>query len=296
MSSPLTFSSLTLLLLFVLCRQLWALCYFPDGTIATDLQCDPNALVSACCERNSVCLSNGVCAETRNSSGVVNYVRGSCTDKSWGSLSCPLFCRQGTTFFLKWRMTSLIDGLTANLGGSAGVYLCDGKDHWCCDNGNVYQGCCSDSRNDLGLPVGTPVMTIAGNATAAPSDTSIPSLPSSTTAPSTMATVTAGTTSPATMGDPTTAMPASSKDLDLKIGAGVGIPLGIALLMALVYVAFLKTKRSRPEAVVKLQVDDNHTLAPQQCIIKVAELDPECRAQPELHAHAQVLPQLPDQP
>lgn len=199
-------------------------------------------------------------------------------------------------FLLIWRMTWLIDGLTVNLGGSAGVYLCDGKDHWCCDNGNVYQGCCSDSRNDLGLPVGTPIMTIAGNATAAPSETSTPSLPSSTTAQSTMATVTTGTTRAAATSGPTTTIPASSKDLDLKIGAGVGIPLGVALLMALVYVAFLKTKQSRPEAVVKLQVDDNHTSAPQQCIIKVSELDPECRAQPELHAHARGLPQLPDQP
>ena len=111
-----------------------------------------------------------------------------------------------------------------------------------------------------------------------------------------MATVTTGTTTAAATSGPTTTAPASSKDLDLKIGAGVGIPLGVVLLMALVYLAFLKTKQSRPEALLKVQVDDNHTLAPQQCIIKLSELDPECRAQPELHAHARGLPQLPDQP
>ncbi len=85
---------LSVALLFLLFSQASTLCYYPNGDLNDDLACNPSAAVSACCQRNWTCLSNGVCGLT-NSTGGTNYGRHSCTDKSWNSPACPQFCLSG---------------------------------------------------------------------------------------------------------------------------------------------------------------------------------------------------------
>ena len=181
------------------------------------------------------------------------------------------------------------------------MYLCDGKDHWCCDQGNVYHGCCSDPRQDLGLGQGIPTMSFETTPPAVASTTSSSSVIPSATAPTTTAMASPESSSPAATSSPPTAAPAWSKDLDLKVGAGVGVPLGIGLLLALVYIITLKKQQSRYKALSKVQLPwQQHDKprsgsdGPYQRHIEVSGLEHEARAQPELHAHSRGLPQLPD--
>jgi len=118
------------------------------------------------------------------------------------------------------------------------MYLCDASaGNWCCDEGDVYKGCCSDKGNLRSLGTGTSV-TVIGQAATSSSAAASSSVPASSTSStiSTPAQTTTGTASP-------TAAP--SNDLGAKVGAGVGVPLGIALLAALGDIGFLGRKRSR---------------------------------------------------
>ena len=83
-----------LLLVVTLALQVSSSCYYPDGTyIAADRPCITNGTQeSFCCGSQGVtCLSDKVCYNSNASSGN-EYVRGSCTDRSFQSSACPNFC------------------------------------------------------------------------------------------------------------------------------------------------------------------------------------------------------------
>ena len=72
----------------------YAVCYYPDGSIAYNYQtCNPESdNASACCELStSVCTENGYCF---GSAGVL--YRGGCTDRKWPSPNCAQQCLNGT--------------------------------------------------------------------------------------------------------------------------------------------------------------------------------------------------------
>ena len=80
-------------LLFTHSLFIEATCYYPDGTIATqDIPCTKDTTVNAdyCCGSDSICLTNKICLNN-----IGTLVRGSCTDHSWTSPSCPSFCVSG---------------------------------------------------------------------------------------------------------------------------------------------------------------------------------------------------------
>lgn len=79
-------------------------CYFPDGSPAdTDVPCNPSWSESACCGAGWDCLANGtVCIPSKDDPGAVaDAARGSCTDITWQSVSCPLVCK-GMSFCFVW--------------------------------------------------------------------------------------------------------------------------------------------------------------------------------------------------
>lgn len=92
-----------------------AACYYPDGSIApNDTPCQDRTAESTCCGQGYACLSNGMCQATGKElqkGGATELVRGACTDRSWRSSSCPLFC---------------INPETDNVGGGIGVAKCVG--------------------------------------------------------------------------------------------------------------------------------------------------------------------------
>src|SRR6266536_6000704 len=61
----------------------------PSTGAPDDHPCNPDADASVCCGTGWTCLSDGVCKI--NEEGTDFYYRGTCTDFSWNSQSCPGF-------------------------------------------------------------------------------------------------------------------------------------------------------------------------------------------------------------
>ena len=84
-----------ILRLFLFCTLGACICYYPNGDVSPqDVPCTSNSN-STCCGIGYACLTNQICMDTSltpASSGSTKYVRGSCTDKSFSSSACPLFC------------------------------------------------------------------------------------------------------------------------------------------------------------------------------------------------------------
>ena len=70
------------------------LCYTPDGTLSNDVPCNPDAPNSVCCTSGFLCMSNGLC-QPKNYPNQDQFIRGTCTDKSWAARECVDFCVAG---------------------------------------------------------------------------------------------------------------------------------------------------------------------------------------------------------
>ena len=96
---------------FTLIRSQSKPCFYPNGKRADkDFACPQTSSDSdqhtACCGNEGfTCSSNRVCHSTTDES----YARGSCTDISWQSSSCPHFCKLSKSAF--WNVPILWDGL-----------------------------------------------------------------------------------------------------------------------------------------------------------------------------------------
>lgn len=70
-----------------------AACYYPDGHQATgDFACFLDQDQSPCCGSGSICEESGLC-KVAGSIGVSNLIRGTCTDQTWASSACSIFCK-----------------------------------------------------------------------------------------------------------------------------------------------------------------------------------------------------------
>ncbi|KAI9809815.1 MAG: hypothetical protein M1825_000248 [Sarcosagium campestre] len=172
-------------------------CYWPDGSIASDnIPCDPTAEVTSCCPNDgrSVCLSNGLCFFLPD--GTID--RFSCTDQGWGE-GCSDRCIAK-------------DSIYYPLNGHADLFQCMQDAKYCCGADTT---CCTN---------GDGFFLANSNITGPPS--LIKSLtPNTTDADSANRTTTITTT--------TVSSSTSSSAREAAIGAGVGGPLGIALIGAL---------------------------------------------------------------
>ncbi|KAK1997244.1 hypothetical protein LX36DRAFT_636529 [Colletotrichum falcatum] len=178
MSPPLAL----LLLIFSLSSRAHGVCYYPDGSIApNDTPCQDRTAESVCCGQGYACLSNGMCQATGRElqkGGATELVRGACTDRSWRSSSCPLFC---------------INPETDNVAGGIGVGKCQGavEELYYCINAVQDRVNCTAKQNVLFFQrkshqSPTVITTIGVAATTAPASSSSSSL-SSTTSESTTA-------------------------------------------------------------------------------------------------------------
>ena len=63
-------------------------CYFPNQAIAPNAYaCSLSTNYGACCAVGHICLDNGLCTP-----GDGQIFRGGCTDPTWSSPECPLYC------------------------------------------------------------------------------------------------------------------------------------------------------------------------------------------------------------
>lgn len=83
----------------LLARSVFAACYYPDGSVAQDTPCTDGTVQSSCCGTGYACLGHSssffLCQATGSEfqkPGATQYVRGSCTDKTWRSANCPNVC------------------------------------------------------------------------------------------------------------------------------------------------------------------------------------------------------------
>lgn len=77
-----------LILSILACTVTARQCYYPDGSESNDVACSDDDVVQ-CCDKDSICLSNGYCLNTYPNA--YSVARSSCTDSAWGS-DCPQQC------------------------------------------------------------------------------------------------------------------------------------------------------------------------------------------------------------
>ena len=235
-----------------------AICYYPDGSTAhQDTPCSTvdSGGISFYCGQGYACLSNAICmsvSTTNDPESSTTYVRGSCTDQKWLSLSCPLFCidyRCGIKPHSKLlRADSLTRGGSDNVAGGEGMSKCSNTtadSYRCIDS---VQGSCncateSDTIHFAGSPsvitaigvTASSTRTTATSQTQSPSSSTATTMSSSTT--SSLATSSTAGLSTAFNESPTDspipgATPSPSSNHNEAIGLGVGIPLGAIILAA----------------------------------------------------------------
>ncbi|KAF2738372.1 hypothetical protein EJ04DRAFT_541325 [Polyplosphaeria fusca] len=199
-------------------------CFFPNGNVVpSDTACNPNAIVSACCFDGQACLSNGLCVSDPHNETLARLHRGTCTDQQWKSGNCPRQC------------------LDVDDNG-APVYSCNqtNTESYCC-----YDGCqCNPAYSTFSIamaPQEVYTVTIIGEDFTQTRPTATSSTPSPSTSAS-AATTDSGATVPAS--STTSPVAEQSTPNTTAIGAGVGVGVPVAALLAVV--AFFWWKRRQP--------------------------------------------------
>ncbi|KAL2153526.1 hypothetical protein VTH82DRAFT_4681 [Thermothelomyces myriococcoides] len=219
-------STLVFVLSFAFCSLLQgarAACYYPNGDLApNDSPCQDDSTHATCCEKGYACLSNGICkatGEELQKPGVMTeYVRGSCTDRTWRSSSCPLFC---------------INEEFDNVDSGNSMIKCEGTsdDMYYCVN--AQRSSCEDKVNIVYFPGIPSAITTVGVAAPNPS----PSF--STTAPTSSSPAVTPTEDSSTTASPgpdkaTVPLSSSSSFFSLDILGIVGIATVEAALLVFV--------------------------------------------------------------
>jgi hypothetical protein len=207
---------LTLLLLSTLAAHLSAeTCYLPNGSAIGGLRvCDPSAPASACCALGDECTTNGFCKAGND--GDNNWLwRGTCTDKTWESDSCPKYCYDSSTSMdTDWQFANVsANPLTGEIAAKVNfkVMACS-EDSYCCSYPDGYYpldrpgfDCCDDPKRNFtagpadfqaGYPVTTKVFVGFASLSGSRAGTSTPK---SSTSSSSTSTESEATTSPTSM-------------------------------------------------------------------------------------------------
>ncbi|KAF7121625.1 hypothetical protein CNMCM5793_009096 [Aspergillus hiratsukae] len=210
-------------------------CYYPDAT---------------CCGQGYACLSNSLCMATGDEikkTGATLYVRGSCTDPTWRSSACPLFCINPDP------------PNSDNLAGGQEIVKCPNTalDMYYCIDYNMENVNCSAQHNVL-IFQGTPTALTTIGVTATTEITSSTSTISSATANSSSVVTTTGYST--TTGNPSptaskvaaeTTTPAAAEPKPAQnhtgviAGATVGGFVALAAIAGLVYFFRRRGKRQR---------------------------------------------------
>jgi hypothetical protein len=194
--------------------------------------CNTTQTNSACCLPQDSCTAQGLCLGTSN----FNY-RGSCTDKTWQSNSCPQTCRQGKSQILV--MLSLangsIDPFTKQpYGVQTPIISCSGPgaipNEFCCNS--VGRNCCSIAPFGLGS---------TGNAFSHGLDQLVLNLRNAQNGISSSSSSSAS--SPASSSkNSTPAKPSNALSVASTVGLAIGLPLG-ALVVGILSFLFWREKR-----------------------------------------------------
>ncbi|KAK4153600.1 hypothetical protein C8A00DRAFT_15215 [Chaetomidium leptoderma] len=222
-----------------------ARCYYPTSGVDGDFPCNPDAEESMCCGTGpgAMCLTNGACQRPGQ-----DFIRGSCTDKTWASPECPSFCTlecmlsvcllpAGSSIHSPDARAVIDQGMGPALISCANV---TGRDtSFCCGNTN---GCCDRGIERFELLPSNPEPFAIWNETisqyvAVTATTASTSTTASATT-STTATTTASTTSSPSSSATSLALPPGqtqppesdrAESSGLSVAAQAGIGVGVSL-------------------------------------------------------------------
>lgn len=213
-----------------------AQCYYPSGNISPeDKPCNEQAENSSCCRGTHICLDNGYCmGATDDGANVIT--RATCTDSSFKDRSCAMYCKD----FNPTEAAVLF------------LYHFDSPSTYCCGPPDTSSGTCVAPTLGSNAPFPLPNANVITNRTtgaALPLNSTqlIPTVaaaaPSDAVVSTPSVTVTASATAAATsvVVKPNTAR-------DAAIGAGIGVPFGVALLLSLVALYWQRRKFRQAES------------------------------------------------
>ncbi|KAK2011027.1 hypothetical protein LZ32DRAFT_659970 [Colletotrichum eremochloae] len=202
---------------------------------------------SVCCGQGYACLSNGMCQATGKElqkGGATELVRGACTDRSWRSSSCPLFC---------------INPETDNVAGGIGVAKFQGtvEELYYCINTVQDRVNCTAKQNVLFFQESpTAITTIGVAATTVPASSSTTSESATASLAITSQTSSIQSSAPNTntvplssaTNCPESSSASGSTNQNVTIGAAVGASVGGLSLGILGTYLFVCLRRRRRRA------------------------------------------------
>lgn len=225
---------------------------FPNGSTSSDVPCDANAEVTQCCGTRSACLSNGLCAlDSTSSDSGISYARGTCTDPSWASLSCPQRCQLNQD-------TPTNSSVYDFRAGGVQVWACGGAQgygkvaEYCCESAAEGTRCCSTetavftlAAASVGPSVGALASTTASRA-ASLAVTQVSIVASRTRGVASQAISSTSRFESTSSTTSTAAPPAQQSDNNaIRVGAGVGGAIGGCFLVAAIVFFFQWHKRRK---------------------------------------------------
>ncbi|GFF28741.1 hypothetical protein IFM51744_00637 [Aspergillus udagawae] len=206
-------------------------CYTPDGTISNDRPCNASASASVCCTQGFLCTSNQLCQPAGwwdgSDGNPLQFIRGTCTDKTWAAPECQGHCVADNPSGGEWVM---------RCGNTTTNYCCSADD------------CCAKASY-LKFTLDEPTITAtAGIELTSTAKTMTESSSKSSAAITTTSTGTSITSTPTTSaGSNSNDMHSSSSasTTNVAIGVGVGVGVGVVIIGCLLALFVLRLRRKK---------------------------------------------------
>lgn len=236
----------------------YAPCYFPgqpDHIVADDyFPCIIVDLqVSSCCQAGWTCYSNALCIATTPSDDypdlpIGNVTRTACTSPYWDTNECGGVCLGECRIPTKIESCEVADAGKTDDDNKSGELVFCGDNRFCCESDYLSGKCtCGTDGNATSIssgvartvifqdstPVGTPTINVVSVLATSSS------LPTTTRTSTTVSTSSRSSSSvpsaPTASASPEDPEDEPSSNRDLAIGLGIGIPLGVIAVGALIF-------------------------------------------------------------
>ncbi|GIK03613.1 hypothetical protein Aspvir_007686 [Aspergillus viridinutans] len=207
-------------------------CYTPDGTISNDRPCNASASASVCCTQGFLCTSNQLCQPAGwwdgSDGNPLQFIRGTCTDKTWAAPECQGHCVADNPSGGEWVM---------RCGNTTNNYCCSADD--CCTKASYL-------KFTLDEPTVTATAGIEPTSTATTTTESSRKTSTATTSKETSITSTPTTSAASNSNDPHSSRSGSTTSIAIGVGVGVGVAV-VGCLLALFLVRLRRKKRLAAE-------------------------------------------------